>query len=163
MVLILLETTAEERSNSLTVARKAFGITGASVAMATSTRRIRLTCSPSLMSPRGTRRLWSSAVTPLTSRSSSVRLPSASAWRYVFSLTSASAVDQLTWRCRAASVNRSLRSPSPGWYSTSETDFMRSAMAMIRPETTMSMGAVEVRKEAFLMSSGVLAVRYSKE
>lgn len=40
---------------------------------------------------------------------------------------------------------------------------MRSATAIWLPVTVMSMGAVEVRKLAFLTRKGVLGVEYSKE
>lgn len=79
-----------------TVAKKALGTTGASETVAMSMRLMRLTCSPSSMSPLSISLLRSSSVTPLTSRSSRIRLPSASACRYVFSLTSARAMLQLT-------------------------------------------------------------------
>lgn len=136
----------------LTVARKALGITTAFADVGTLKVRIRFTISPNRISLVTSSLLLSSSVTPLVLRCRTIKFPSASLSKNVFSSTRATAVAQAVWKCRAVSVSLSGRPASPRSYSTMETLFIRSAIAITFPLTARSMGAVDVRYEATFRS-----------
>lgn len=107
--------------------------------------RILLTISPRLNSLVVSSLRLSSCVTPLMFWRRTIRLPSASLSRYVFSSTSDIAVVQAVEKCRAISSILSLSPVSPSMYRTMERLFMRSPIAIVFPFTAISIGAVAVR------------------
>ncbi len=137
----------------LTVPMNAVGTTIAFGLEDTSKLRILFTISPSLISLTTSSRRRSSTVMPFVFWRKTTRLPSASLSRNASpSPTCATAVDHTVWKWRPTSSRVSGRPAVPRLYSTMETLFMRSAIAMVLPVMAMSMGAVEVRKLACFCS-----------
>lgn len=121
--------------------KNALGTIIAPGVVSTSTPRILLTISPRFISLVISIRLLSSSVTPSAFRLSTIRFPCASASSQLSPSTWPTAVAQTLPKCLALSTSRGAAPSAPaGTYSTSETDFIRSATAITLPLTQISAG-----------------------